>query len=175
MGEKEGPPMKRERRITLVLFVIYLILLTWIILFKTQFSLSALGHYRSVNLIPFGASVITNGTIDLDEIVNNLIVFIPVGLYLGMLRPNWSFGKKVLPILGLSLLYELAQFLLAIGASDITDVITNTTGGIIGVLIYLLLCKLLKDKTLRVLTLLAAVATALLLGFFLLILAANGF
>ena len=46
--------MKKEQKITFVLLVIYLIILTWIILLKTQFSFSALGHYRSVNLIPFG-------------------------------------------------------------------------------------------------------------------------
>ena len=166
--------MKRGQTLTLILSLVYLVLLTWIILFKTQFSLAALGEYRSVNLIPFGASVITNGTIDLGELRDNLIVFIPVGLYLSMLRPAWSFGKKVLPILGLSLLYEVLQFLFAIGASDITDVIANTAGGVVGLLIFLLFQKLLKEKTVNVLNILAIIATVLLLGFFILILAING-
>lgn len=166
--------MKREQKLTLVLSVIYLILLTWIILFKTQFSFSALGHYRSINLIPFGASVITNGTVDLDEILNNLIVFIPVGLYLGMLQPAWSFGRQVLPILGLSLCYEAAQYLFAIGASDITDVITNTSGGIVGLLLLMVFRKFLQEKTGRVLSRLALAATILLIGFFVLVLAVNG-
>lgn len=61
--------MKKTRAITWILFLIYLILLTWIILLKTQFSFSALGHYRSLNLNPFHASVITNGSVSLDEIL----------------------------------------------------------------------------------------------------------
>lgn len=165
--------MKREQKVTLGLLVLYLVLLTWIILFKTQFSLSALGPYRSVNLIPFGASVLTNGTINLGEIRDNFIVFLPVGLYLGMLRPAWSFGKKVLPILGLSLLYEVLQYLLAIGASDITDVIANTAGGVAGLLLFLSLQKCLKEKTIKILNILAIVATILLLGFFALVLMMN--
>lgn len=74
--------MKREKKVTFILLGIYLILLTWIILFKTQFSISQIGHIRSLNLIPFGASVIVNGKLDFDEIVNNAIVFIPVGVYI---------------------------------------------------------------------------------------------
>ncbi len=167
--------MKKTRAITWILFLIYLILLTWIILLKTQFSFSALGHYRSLNLIPFHASVITNGSVSLDEILNNLLVFIPVGLYLGMLKPHWPFWKKALPILALSFFYEAAQFLFAIGASDITDLITNTAGGILGILLFLLFHRLLKEKTDRVLTILALLATVLLVGFFLIILAVNNF
>lgn len=167
--------MKKTQRTTLILSVIYLILLTWIILLKTQFSFADLGHFRSINLIPFGASVVTNGAINPDEIFNNLIVFIPVGLYLSMLKPEWSFVQKVLPILGLSLFYEVVQYLFAIGASDITDLIANTAGGVVGLLLFSLFQKCLKEKTGKILNLLAVIATILLLGFFLLILVANGF
>lgn len=167
--------MKKTQRTTLILSVIYLILLTWIILLKTQFSFADLGHFRSINLIPFGASVVTNGTINPDEIFNNLIVSIPVGLYLGMLKPDWSFPQKVLPVFGLSLFYEVVQYLFAIGASDITDLITNTAGGVVGLLLFALFQKCLKEKTGKVLNLLASIATLLLLGFFFLILVANGF
>ena len=120
--------MKKEQKITFVLLVIYLIILTWIILLKTQFSFSALGHYRSVNLIPFAGSVVINGKVDLDEILNNFIVFIPVGLYLGMMMPKSSPLRKIAPIFGLSLLYEVIQFIYAIGASDITDMSQSEYG-----------------------------------------------
>lgn len=119
--------------------------------------------------------MVTNGAINPDEIFNNLIVFIPVGLYLSMLKPEWSFVQKVLPILGLSLFYEVVQYLFAIGASDITDLIANTAGGVVGLLLFSLFQKCLKEKTGKILNLLAVIATILLLGFFLLILVANGF
>ena len=39
------------------------------------------------------------------------------------------------------------QFIFSIGASDITDIITNTIGTIVGLFLYLILEKCLKDKT----------------------------
>ena len=63
--------MKNEKKITVALLIVYLLVLSWIILFKLQFSFSALDHIREINLIPFGGSVIANGKVDFDEIINN--------------------------------------------------------------------------------------------------------
>lgn len=165
--------MKKEQKITFVLLVIYLIILTWIILLKTQFSFSALGHYRSVNLIPFAGSVVINGKVDLDEILNNFIVFIPVGLYLGMLMPKSSPLRKIAPIFGLSLLYEVIQFIFAIGASDITDLIMNTLGGAAGIFLVFLFTKLLKEKTVKILNIAAVICTLAITGFMALLIGVN--
>ena len=127
--------MKKEQRITTVLLTIYLIILTWIILLKMQVTTEMLPPIRNINLIPYGQSVIVNGRIDFTEILNNAIAFIPVGVYVAMLKPEWSFIKKVLPSVGISLIYEVLQYVFAIGATDITDVINNTIGGIVGVCI----------------------------------------
>lgn len=165
--------MKKEQKITFVLLIIYLIILTWIILLKTQFSFSALGHYRSVNLIPFAGSVVINGKTDMDEIVNNFIVFIPVGLYLGMLMPKASTVRKIAPIFGLSLFYEVIQFIFAIGASDITDLIMNTLGGTAGVFLVFLISKLLKDNTVKVLNIAAIICTVAITAFMALLIGVN--
>ena len=165
--------MRKEQKITLVLLVIYLIILTWIILLKTQFSFSTLGHYRSVNLIPFAGSVVINGKVDLDEILNNFIVFIPVGLYLGMLMPKSSPLRKIAPIFGLSLLYEVIQFIFAIGASDITDLIMNTMGGAAGIFLVFLITKLLKEKTVKILNIAAIICTAAITAFIALLIGGN--
>lgn len=165
--------MRKEQKITLVLLVIYLIILTWIILLKTQFSFSTLGHYRSVNLIPFAGSVVINGKVDLDEILNNFIVFIPVGLYLGMLMPKSSPLRKIAPIFGLSLLYEVIQFIFAIGASDITDLIMNTLGGAAGIFLVFLITKLLKEKTVKILNIAAIICTAAITAFIALLIGGN--
>lgn len=154
--------MKRQKQLTLVLLIIYLIILSWIILFKMVSSFEDLKYLyrpRSINLIPFGQSVIVNGTVYFDEIINNLIVFIPIGVYLELLLPNWSFLKKACIPFGISLLYEMTQLIFAIGATDITDLITNTLGGIIGILICLALRKLFKDKTDKILNTLATICT----------------
>lgn len=159
--------MKREQKITSVLFIVYIILLSWIILFKLQFSIAALDHIRNINVIPF------SGSDDFDEVINNVIVFIPVGIYLEMLKPDWSCLKLMLPIVGISFVYETCQFLFSIGVTDITDIITNTFGGIIGIGIFLVLSKILKEKTTKILHVLASICTFLVVGLFVLLLIAN--
>ncbi len=59
-----------------------------------------------------------------------------------------SFSKKLGIIFLVSFLAELIQFLFGIGVADITDVITNTTGGLIGLWAYQLLNKHLSTNKL---------------------------
>ncbi len=135
----------KQNILTRVLFGIYLILLVWIILFKTEFSLKYLHSVRNINLIPFGDSMIINNQIDYSEIYLNILIFVPFGIYLAMLKPGWSVAKKVLPIFLVSLSFEILQYILVIGATDITDLIGNTLGGFGGILFYLILRKIFKD------------------------------
>ena len=165
--------MKKERKITIALLVIYLLILSWIILFKLQFSFSTLDHIRQINLIPFGGSVIANGRIDFDEIINNVIVFIPVGVYFSLLFRNKSFLKVIGSVLSISLAYETIQFIFAIGASDITDLICNTLGGLIGIALVCVLSLVLKDKTYKILNRIALVCTILVVAFLFLLLSVN--
>ena len=146
--------------------MIYVIIISWIILFKMQFNLESLPYIRSINLIPFAESVIVNGKIYFGEIINNLIVFIPVGLYIGMLEKNKKFDKKVIPIFILTLIFETLQFILHIGATDITDVIMNTLGGIVGIIIINTLYKIFKnnEKVDMVLNILAIICTIAVVG-----------
>ena len=99
-----------------------------------------------MNVIPFNGSVIVNGKIDLSEIYMNVIIFIPFGIYISMLNYDTCFIKKVVPIATVSLSYEILQFIFAIGASDITDFIGNTCGGILGIGIYAVFVNFIKDK-----------------------------
>lgn len=165
--------MKKEQRITTVLLTIYLIILTWIILLKMQVTTEMLPSIRNINLIPYGQSVIVNGRIDFTEIINNAIAFIPVGVYVAMLKPEWSFIKKVLPSVGISLIYEVLQYAFAIGATDITDVINNTIGGIVGVCIAALCFTMFKEKAYKVLHTLAIIGTVLVCGLIVALIVAN--
>jgi glycopeptide antibiotics resistance protein len=158
--------IKSEKRntLTLVLFAVYLLALVWLILFKLQFSIAVMDG-RVVNLIPLLGSFDNNGVILFSEIRNNILVFIPLGIYIGMLKSKWSFAKKVLAAVVLTLAFEITQFIFAIGRADITDVLSNTLGGVIGIGIYALLFKLMKGRTNKVLNVLAAVLTALVILF----------
>ncbi|MBZ9693421.1 VanZ family protein, partial [Clostridium sp. M14] len=55
----------KQQLLTTCLLVAYLLILTWIIIFKMQFSIQELDHWRSINLIPFQESVIVNNRIEL--------------------------------------------------------------------------------------------------------------
>lgn len=157
--------IKSEKRNTLalVLFVIYLLALTWLILFKLQFSIPKTNEGGIVNLIPFVGSFDSNGVIRLGEIGDNILAFTPLGIYIGMLKAQWSILKKLLAVVGLSLAFEITQFIFAIERTDITDVLSNTLGGAIGIGIYALLSRILKDGTNKVVSLLAAACTILML------------
>jgi glycopeptide antibiotics resistance protein len=61
---------------------------------------------------------------------------------------NTGFWRKLASILVFSLAAETAQFVFAIGASDITDLITNTFGGALGLLLYDLCNKHVNTKKL---------------------------
>ena len=167
--------MKSKNKLTIILLVLYIIILTWIILFKMQFSIDRLSYIRSINFIPFGESVIINGKIYFNEIINNLIVFIPVGLYIGMLGKDEKFYKKVIPIFALTFILESLQYILHIGATDITDIIMNTLGGIIGILVINCLYKIFKnnEKVDKVLNILATICTIGVIGLITILIISN--
>ncbi|OPX45082.1 VanZ like family protein [Ruminiclostridium hungatei] len=146
-------------KLSLGLFVVYFLVLIWIILFKMQISFNTLPHFRGLNLIPFAGSVIKNNQLDYNEIILNMIVFIPFGLYLSMIKLNWSFWKKTVSIAGVSLLLELLQFLFEIGGTDITDFISNTLGGVAGIGFYIVFSEIFKEKTNKVLNISALIGT----------------
>lgn len=116
--------------VTIVLFSIYLIVLYWILLFKLGISSSYMDK-RSVNLIPFN-----DPSIFITENILNVVIFVPLGLYSGILFKRWSFSKKLFFFLLLSLIVEGLQYILRLGAFDVTDLITNTVGGLIGLMIF---------------------------------------
>lgn len=151
----------KSKKITYVLLFIYLFFLTWIILFKMQFDISILinMNFRNINLIPFAGSIIINDKVNISEIVLNVLAFVPFGIYISMIKENWSTFKKIIPVFILSFVYETMQYIFAIGASDITDLIGNTLGGVIGIIIFALCSKVFKDKNYKILNILALSGT----------------
>lgn len=164
----------RHKTVTKILFALYLLFLTWVVLFKMQTDFAALQTgRRSINLIPFQGSAIVNGKIDLSEIILNVIAFIPFGIYVGALNENWNFLKKAAPAFCFSLFYEFAQYVFGIGASDITDLTGNTLGGMSGILIYWILSKVLKQHAAKAVNILAGIGTAFVFAFSFLLIIAN--
>lgn len=127
-----------SRRLTEVLLAVYLVGLTWVILFKMQLGFDVFGTMRSVNLVPFGGALVVNGVANFGEALDNLLAFVPFGLLMGLLRPRRSFAANLVPIAAVSLGFEVLQFAFAAGASDVTDLLANTAGGAVGLGLYAL-------------------------------------
>ena len=137
------------RYVSKFLLGIYLFFLLWLNLFKLSFNLPQFltYSYSNVNLVPFSTFSFENTTV-LRETTYNLIVFFPFGVLLNVNFKRLSFSKKLGIIFLVSFLAELIQFLFGIGVADITDLITNTTGGLIGLWAYQLLNKHLSTNKL---------------------------
>ena len=165
----------KQKKITIGLFMVYFLILTWMILFKMSFSFQDLVGSRSINLIPYYDFTIVNGRIGITEIIYNIIGFTPFGIYICMITDNWSVLKKIIFIAGVSLTYEVLQFIFAIGATDITDLIGNTFGGIIGITIYFVIRKLFKSnqKMNKVLNTIALILTIIIVAFLTLLIVMN--
>ena len=163
----------KKNNLTLALTIVYLIAAVWIILLKmSSFSeIFTPDRVRSLNLIPFYYD--TENGVHLSEVLANVAIFIPLGVYLRML--GVPAGKTVLAGFGLSLAFETAQYFFAIGAWDITDLITNTAGAAAGVLLYGLFTRLFRDarKRHRALNVIALTGTAAFLLLFAVILFMN--
>ena len=63
-----------------------------------------------------------------------------------MLMPKVKLYAKIMMIAGTSFLLETTQYVLAIGRSDITDVLTNTAGGFLGLIVYLMVARLIGNR-----------------------------
>lgn len=94
--------------------------------------------YKFMNLEPFVDVINGNGDF-FRQILLNVIMMIPFGFLLPLV--SWrdiKLKKVILYTFLFSLCIELFQPLInGIRSSDITDIITNVVGGIIGYLIYL--------------------------------------
>lgn len=78
------------------------------------------------------------------NIWGNVLVFIPAGLYVMIFSKGRSFLKGLLAIIGLSIGVEVIQYVCSIGAADVDDVLLNSFGGLIGMISYRLLYKIVK-------------------------------
>lgn len=133
-------------RLTALLLVVYLGALYWIIVLKLNIQFSYKGT-NPVNLIPYREPLLFHGKIDYSEMILNVLIFVPLGLYVGILLQRLTTAHKVLSFFLVSFACEALQFLLRMGAFDITDMIHNTLGGIVGLLFFTTTVKVFKNPT----------------------------
>ncbi len=130
--------------------MVYVGMLIWLVLFKLTFHISTiLAHqHRTLNLIPFAAPSMVDGRMNYGEMVLNCLFFIPFGLLLSVNFKKVGFWPKLAVIGAFSFTAELIQYVFAIGVTDITDLLMNTLGGFIGLTLYSLSNRFVKDAPL---------------------------
>jgi glycopeptide antibiotics resistance protein len=126
-------------KLTIALFLIYLFVLAWILLFKLGVQFSYM-EKRSVSLIPF------REPFDVGETILNMVIFIPLGIYAGILFRRWNPGRMICFFFLTSLIIEGLPFVFRIGAFALTDTITNTFGGFMGLLVGKAIGKLFANS-----------------------------
>ncbi|MDO5028896.1 MAG: VanZ family protein [Bacillota bacterium] len=153
----------KEKTATRFVFFIYFLVLVWIVMFKMQFSIADIPHYRALNLDPFHDAL--KHPIRTREIIDNIVIFIPYGILMAMLKEKRSFFAKIFPIFFTSLTFEALQYFFAIGSTDVNDIITNTLGGVLGVFIFWIFKKVFRRNAQKVVITLALIMISLLLFF----------
>lgn len=150
--------------ITKVLLISYLLILIWILLFKFGVQFSYMSE-RNINLSPFREFYTSAENVDPPQIILNILIFFPLGLYVGILFPKLHFFTKTALFFLVSFFIELFQYILKIGAFDITDIINNTLGGILGFLIlkFLIIIFGTSSKAQKIVNWLGILGTALML------------
>lgn len=141
-----------------VLLALYVSALLWLTLFKLSYDIpTILAEYqtRSMNPIPF----VRLGGAGLSETISNFVTFIPFGLLLSVNFKKTARRRLLTVVLVFSVAVESLQFILAIGTTDATDVVTNTLGGLTGLALYRLVNKGIRAEILD--WVIAAVGTIL--------------
>ena len=76
-----------------------------------------------------------------------------------LMSPHENKLAAAIGCFSLSFAFEIVQYILMLGTSDLTDLITNTLGGIVGIAVFMLFKHIWRDKTDNILSWLCIPAT----------------
>lgn len=135
---------KKIQAFSVLLFVLYLVLLTYFLFFAESFGRVYEERQYAYNLEPFReimrfwtyrgelgvTAVFTN-------LLGNVLCFVPFGAILPVLnRRARNFFLITLLSFELSFLVEAVQLIFRVGSFDVDDLMLNTLGGILGFLVF---------------------------------------
>ena len=71
------------------------------------------------------------------QVIGNLVMLLPLGIYIPLLFPGLSgFFRVFIICLCVSISIELMQLITSVRSTDIDDVILNTSGAVVGYILY---------------------------------------
>lgn len=135
-----------EKGLFFCIFAAYLLILAALLFGKSA-------ALRTVNLIPFRFVedyVLNRGVLALSNVLGNVALFFPMGVYLAMLAPRRSLLWNLAAVLLISACAEGIQFAFRVGVTDIDDLILNGLGGLLGILCYRGLLRLCREKAQKI-------------------------
>ncbi len=144
--KKRGvPPRDRRREALLWVFVFYFICLYQITVFRYGINQNLWFAWQnsldSVNLTPFVHTIKLYHAYTkwffYYNLIGNVLWFVPFGALLPVVGKRHGFWFTALMGFCCSVSIEVLQFVFATGISDVDDVIFNTTGTVIGFVVYL--------------------------------------
>lgn len=113
----------------------------------------------NTNFIPFrniSNYIINHNSFNLDIVLyntlGNILIFLPLGIFLPLLFRNVKLFKALTVFIMVSLIIELLQYPLEVGQTDIDDIILRSIGGVVGFLIiklsiqFFFFCKSVTRK-----------------------------
>ena len=153
MNKEDNNMKKTLKALVPVMFILYLAALIWVIVFKANRDLLLYGGEPEYRQISFYLSF--NGR----ETLLNIAAFVPAGLFLMLLSRRENKLAAGIGCFLISLAFEVTQYILMLGTSDLTDLITNTMGGLVGIAAFLLCKRIFREKTQTILSLLCIPAT----------------
>lgn len=121
-------------------FGVYIFILLVFLFFKVS-------SLQAVNLIPFHSItdyLFNDGTLSLSNVLGNIVLFIPLGIYLTLFNRNKKIVINTLWIILISVAVEILQYVMKVGVTDIDDVILNGLGGFLGIIIFKILSRIFK-------------------------------
>ncbi len=135
---------KKERIISITIFVIYIIALCYFLFFAESMGRTTRGDEYHYNLQPFfeikriwrGRHILGMKYVILN-FVGNVVAFIPFGYFIPkIVKKKIGLFYTVLFSFEFSLVVELTQLITRTGSFDVDDLILNTLGGLIGYILY---------------------------------------
>lgn len=148
--------------LSISIFIIYLLLVIWVIVFKcNRMFVVTQGYYglsqmtlmerllRELNPIGFYIDPPIESQVPfylMDDILN-VVIFIPFGLYMSYFVKKHKVLKAVIVAFCISLFFEVFQLFTLLGGGSTKDLITNTFGSLLGCFIGK---KLYSDSRIKV-------------------------
>lgn len=146
MGIRDSKSIRKAGK---VLFVLYIAFIIYFLIFSDWYGRAGVQEDYRYNLVLFREikrfwqyreqlglfAMFTN-------LFGNVIIFIPLGVFMPMASKRRNFFATTFYSFGLSLGVEVFQLISKVGSFDVDDLLLNTVGGMIGYLCYVICCAI---------------------------------